>query len=59
LKNIKVNFNILPGLHNHHSWISLNHSDQFWRVEWVRFPTPTSLKQLEDVPREKLYRKFR
>jgi hypothetical protein len=34
LKSMKVNFNIFPGQHNHHVWIPLNHSGQFWGPEW-------------------------
>jgi hypothetical protein len=34
LKSMKVNFSIFPGQHYHHIWTSLNHSGQFWRVEW-------------------------
>jgi hypothetical protein len=31
---MKVTFNIFPGQHNHQIWISLNHSGQFWRLDW-------------------------
>jgi hypothetical protein len=34
LKSMKVNFNIFPHQHNNHIWTSMNHSDQFWRLEW-------------------------
>jgi hypothetical protein len=34
LKSMKVNFNIFPGQHNHQIWTWLNHSGQFWRLEW-------------------------
>jgi hypothetical protein len=37
-------------------WTSLNLSCQFWRRVRNRFPTPTSLKQLEDVLREEWYK---
>jgi hypothetical protein len=30
----KVNFGIFLGQHNHQVWTSLNHSVQFWRLEW-------------------------
>jgi hypothetical protein len=33
LKSMKVNI-IFPGQHNHQTWTSLNHSGQFWRLEW-------------------------
>jgi hypothetical protein len=34
LKIMKVNFTIFPGQHSHLIWTSLNHSCQFWRLEW-------------------------
>jgi hypothetical protein len=34
LKSIKMNFIIFPGQYNHHTWTSLNHSGQFWRLQW-------------------------
>jgi hypothetical protein len=34
LKNIKVNFSIIRGQHNHQIWTSLNRSGQFLRLEW-------------------------
>jgi hypothetical protein len=34
LKSMKVNFNIFPCQHNHQILTSLNHSGQFWRLEW-------------------------
>jgi hypothetical protein len=42
-KSMKVNFNNFPGQHNHHIWTSLNHSGQFWRLEWG---TDSHLKHL-------------
>jgi hypothetical protein len=33
-KSMKVNFNIFPGQHYHQIWTALNHSGQFWRLEW-------------------------
>jgi hypothetical protein len=33
LKSMKVNFNIFPGQQNHQISTSLNHSDQFLRLE--------------------------
>jgi hypothetical protein len=34
LKSMKVNFNVFRGQQNYWVWTSLNHSDQFWRLEW-------------------------
>jgi hypothetical protein len=34
LKIMKRNFSILLGRHNHEAWTSLNHSGQFWRLDW-------------------------
>jgi hypothetical protein len=34
LKSMKLNFNIFPGQHNHHSWTSLNYSGKFFRPDW-------------------------
>jgi hypothetical protein len=34
LKSMKVNFNIFPNQHSHQIGTSLNHSGQFWRLEW-------------------------
>jgi hypothetical protein len=31
---IKANFSIFPGQHTHQIWTLLNHSGQFWRLEW-------------------------
>jgi hypothetical protein len=35
LKSMKVNFSIFRGQHNYQIWTSLNHSGEFWRLEWV------------------------
>jgi hypothetical protein len=43
LKSMKVNFDIFPGQDNHHIWTSLNHSGQFWRLEWA---TDSNLQHL-------------
>jgi hypothetical protein len=34
LKDVKVNFIILPGQHNYQVWTSMNRSDQFRRLQW-------------------------
>jgi hypothetical protein len=39
-----VNFSILPGLHNHQIWTSLNHSGQFWRLSEEQILTFNSSK---------------
>jgi hypothetical protein len=36
LKSMKVNFSIFPGQHSNQIWTSLNHSGQFWGLEWGR-----------------------
>jgi hypothetical protein len=37
LKSMKVNVSIFPGKHNLQIWVSLNHSGQFWRLEWKAY----------------------
>jgi hypothetical protein len=37
-------------------WSTLIHSGRFWRQVSNRFPPPTSLKQLEDIPQEEWYK---
>jgi hypothetical protein len=44
LKSMKVNVNIFPVQHSLPIWTSLNHSDQFWRLEWG---TDSHLRDLE------------
>jgi hypothetical protein len=54
---MKVNFNIFPGQHNYQIW---NSTEQLWSVLEIglrnRFPSPTSLKQLENVLQEEWYK---
>jgi hypothetical protein len=39
LKSKKMNFSIFSGRHSVHIWTPLNHSDQFWRLEWEQIAT--------------------
>jgi hypothetical protein len=57
LRNVKVNFNIFTDQHNQPD---LNIVEPLWSVLETRarnrFPTPTSLKQLENVLQEERYK---
>jgi hypothetical protein len=45
-KSMKANFNVFPGQHNHHTWTSLNHSGQFWGLEWGADPSTIMSKAI-------------
>jgi hypothetical protein len=53
LKSMKVNFSIYLGQHNHQIWTSLNHSGQFWRLEWG---TDSNLHHHEHILQEEWYK---
>jgi hypothetical protein len=55
LKN-KVNFNIFAGQQKHRIWTSVNHSGQFWRLEWRTDSHLQHQHQLENVLREEWYK---